>query len=150
MKGAVVKAALMCIGLGCAAQLFQHALQSNFINKFLQEDLLNMLVALFAINTATIGLLLTRIRDIAERSQSGSTFAVTRAQCLLSVREQLALIILALLLLTIAESPCIEPRGSLRFGIDALLVAVFAYAILVLYDTAKAVFVLVDFPPNTT
>lgn len=145
MMGQILKTSLVCVGVGYLSQVVQSSLDSEFLNHFLSCNLVNLLVALLAINTATLGIVLTKIRDLVERYGSPESFQRTRAQCLLSVREQLALIVVAIVLLTVSGSSRLTGEGDLRLVINTLVAAVFAYAIHILYDTAISVFVIIDF-----
>ena len=136
--------ACTCIVIGLAAISVSELLQSAYLPDFLGADLLVILVALMAINTTTASVILTKMREIADKNPEVD-FAGTRRSMKAATVEQLALIVLAIALLVAKGSPSLldhVPHAS--FAINSLLVAVFAFALQVLYDTSKAVYVILD------
>jgi len=107
------------------------------------------LIALLAINSATTGIVLTKIRGLIESGGSASVFSSTRAQMVLSVREQVVLIVVAISALTVASSPLLPKSDIVQLFFESIVVGVFAYSLLVLYDTAIGVLLIVDFDPNS-
>lgn len=63
---------------------------------------------------------------------------------LLSVKEQIGLIIVASILLVVRYSNAYEKLQIDNIFIDTALLSTFIYAILILYDTAKSVFIIID------
>ena len=135
----------MSIGIGFIAQVLQSSLTTNYLNYFLSENLITILIALLAINSATLGIVLTKIRDLVEKHGNAQCFNTTKQQMILSIKEQIALIIFAVTFLTIVSSPLVAPYSNLKMLFDATVVAVFSYALFVLYDTAKGVLIIIDF-----
>lgn len=131
------------ISLGIAFLSF-YALEgigSDYLIKFLRENIVSLQIGLLAINTATLGVVLTKLRDLVEKGVDPATFSTARNEMLLSIREQVALIISALVLLSL------DSAKSLLFPIPVeltqiLLISCFVYSIMILYDTAKSVFVV--------
>lgn len=144
----VLRTGLFSLGAGFLCQITQDWLASQYMNEFFRANLINMLVALLAVNSATMGIVLTKIRELVEKHGHGEAFQETRSQFLLSVREQVGLIAIAILLLTIAQSKHIQdvPNTSLLFG--SAIAAVFVYSMTILYDIAKGVLIIIDFNPN--
>jgi hypothetical protein len=122
-------------------------MQSDYFSMFLKGNLINLIAALLAINAATLSIVLTKIRELVEKHGHGDAFAATRQQMLLSIKEQVSLIGVAVLLLTAVEAkaPFMQDVPNLPLALNTGVCAVFVYAILVLYDTAKSVFVILDF-----
>jgi hypothetical protein len=145
MISQVLKTSIMSIGVGFLAQVLQSFLTTNYLNDFLAENLITILVALLAINSATLGIVLTKIRDLVEKHGNARYFNSTRQQMVLSIKEQIALIIFAVTFLTIVSSPLLASYTNLKMLFDATVVAVFTYALFVLYDTAKGVLIIIDF-----
>lgn len=144
-----VRTALIALALGFLSQLAQRALQTDYLNLFLSSNLLTLLIALLAINSATMGIVLTKIRGLIETGGgSASTFKSTKAQMVLSVREQIGLIVVAIGALTVASSPLLPQSDTLELAIESVVVGVFVYSLLVLYDTAIGVLIIVDFDPR--
>ena len=143
-----IRTALIALALGFLSQLAQRALETDYLNAFLRSNLLTLLIALLAINSATTGIVLTKIRGLIEIGGNASTFKSTRAQMVLAVREQVALIVVAIAALTVASSPLLPQNDTLQLFFESVVVGVFAYSLLVLYDTAVGVLLIVDFDPR--
>ena len=117
-------------------------LDSNFILDFLDDDLISILITVFAINTATNSLLIADLANIAKSTDL--KFKQSYEQIKFSIYEQLILIVLGFLLLMIRGSQ-INFESEILFILDTLLVCVFAFSIDILRDTAMAVFKLIEF-----
>lgn len=142
----VVKTSFISFGVGFLAQFIQGLLGSTYLDTFLKDNLINLLVALLAVNSATMGIVLTKIRDLVDKKGNGGTsFNDTKNQMLLSVKEQVALIAVGLFLLTLSESKTIVAVSDVDKLIKSILCSIFVYAMIVLYDTAKGVLIIVDF-----
>ncbi len=141
----VIGTTFVSLGAGFLAQVIQNWLDSQYFTIFLQGNLINLLVALLAVNSATMGIVLTKIRDLVEKHGQADAFARTRSQMLLAVREQIVLIALAILTLTLSQSAHLNtiPNVELFFGSCAC--GLFVYAMTILYDTARSVLIIIDF-----
>lgn len=129
------------------AALINHILtliKSEFLFNFLSSNIINIQIALLAVNAATLGIVLTKIRDIIERTGAVRAFEMTRKEMLLSIKEQIALIVFSLTVLAIKSATNL-PLDIPLFLIQTALIASFIYSINILYDTAKSVFVILDF-----
>ncbi|WP_276897569.1 hypothetical protein [Helicobacter japonicus] len=104
---------------------------------------------MLAINSATLGIILTKIREIIDRFPDKSDFSRSKKQMLLSIKEQIVLIMFSSIALILLGSCIINKLRNdiVNLSFDALLIACFAYAVLILFDVAKSVFVLLDFKP---
>lgn len=130
--------------IGLLVTLLAKWLQSVFISTFLSENLITLLVALVAINTTTLSVVLTKIREISD--QLGGDFSRTAKEMKLSIAEQVVLVILAVLTQVIGSSSLINHSYPIiGFISDVILVSIFSYAIYILYDTANSVFVILQF-----
>lgn len=141
----ILLAAFCSLGVGFICQLTQDWLGSQYFNEFLKGNLINLLVALLAVNSATMGIVLTKIRDLVDSKGHGEKFKETRQQMLLSVKEQVWLIGIAIVLLTVAQSKYVAGISNLTMFLNSVIAGVFVYGMLVLYDTAKGVLIIVDF-----
>lgn len=141
----ILSAIFISIGIGFISQLSQDWLGSNYFNGFLKSNLINLLVALLAINTTTMGIVLTKIRDLVDSKGHGEAFKKTRQQMILSVKEQLVLIVLAIILLTISESNYFLSITNFDLLNNSLISGIFVYSMMVLYDTAISVLIIIDF-----
>lgn len=136
--------ACTCIVIGLAADALSLAAGSTFLPDFMSANLLVVLIALMAINTTTVSVLLTKMREIAD-SHPEVNFQATRRSMRNATLEQLVLIVIAAVLLVVKGSTLILAKVPYsEFVITSLLVAVFAFALQVLYDTASAVYVILD------
>lgn len=142
----VLKNTFFALGIGFVAVIICGWLETEYLMTFFSANLITILVALLAVNAATMGIVLTKIRDLIDGQDGGAgCFSETRRQMLLSVKEQVGLIILAILILSIDQSPIVSSISNVNLLIDAVVTAIFAYALMVLYDTAKGVLIIVDY-----
>lgn len=144
MNTNVLKTTFASLGVACAVQFFLHQIQSNFVFDFLKSNITNLQVALLAVNTATLGIVLTKIREIIDKTGQRATFDSTRNEMLLSIKEQVTLIAASLLVLALESGKALPIAMSSEI-FQAALIASFIYSIFILYDTAKSVFVILDY-----
>lgn len=144
MNIGVIKTFLMSVGAGCIAQLLLHQVQSDAIFTFLKSNITNIQIALLAINAATLGIVLTKIRELMDKTNQQAAFESTKHEMLLSIKEQMWLIGTSLLIIAM-ESAKASPFGLSTEVWQAGLIASFVYSMVVLYDTAKSVFVLLEY-----
>jgi hypothetical protein len=144
MNAGVLKTAFTSLGVACVVQFLLHQLQSNFVFDFLKSNITNIQIALLALNTATLGIVLTKIREIIDRTGQREIFESTRSEMLLSIKEQVTLIAASLFILALESAKNLPIAVSSEI-FQAALTASFIYSIYVLYDTAKSVFVILDF-----
>ena len=100
----VIKSTLVALGLAFLAQTIFSSVQSRYVYTFLSANLINVQVALLAINTATLGIVLTKLRDLTGRGGSSEQFHDVRRQMLLSIKEQIALVFFAIIFLSLQEA----------------------------------------------
>lgn len=143
----VAKAVLLSLGGGFLCQLAQDALGSQYLNDFLKANLVNLLVTLLAVNSATMGIVLTKIRELVENHGHADSFRETREQFLLSIKEQVFLIGAAVVLLTVQGSKHLVGLPNLPLFLWSALAGVFIYGMMILYDTAKGVLIIIDYDP---
>lgn len=148
MIAQTTKYALISLAVGYIAQLSQGCAMSNFLTNFLKNNLITLLIELLAINSATMGIVLTKIRDLVESKGGASCFKKTRNQMIHSVKEQVFLILLGVVFLIAADSPLVVGVPNLPMLIQSCIIGVFVYSLMVLYDTAKSVLLIVDFDPD--
>lgn len=141
----ILQTSLISLALGFLIQLLQTWLGSTYLNGFFKQNLITLLVALLAVNSATMGIVLTKIRDLVEIRGHGDTFTNTRCQMILAVREQIVLIMLAAVFLIIEDSAHIASLQHIHLLLQSIISGIFAYAMMILYDTAKSVLIIIDF-----
>lgn len=143
----VIRTAFISLGIGFLVEILNGWLSSQFLSTFFAGNLITILIALLAINAATLGIVLTKIRDLLDDSGRSDFFVKTRAHMLLSIKEQIGLIVIATALLILKSGESIATIPNMLFLINATLTAIFSYSLIVLYDTAKSVLIIVDYEP---
>ncbi|MCX6960474.1 MAG: hypothetical protein NTW91_09415 [Verrucomicrobia bacterium] len=143
-----VKTAFISVGVGFVLSIFQDLVATSYLSDFLRSNLISLLIALLAINSATLGVVLTKIRDLADKHGGIEYFRNTKAEMIISLHEQISLIVIGTLLLMIEKSSFILGLSYSGLVLRVLLSAVFIYSMIVLYDTAKSVFCILDFNPK--
>tara|TARA_R110002124_G_scaffold85350_1_gene221398 strand:- start:998 stop:1441 length:444 start_codon:yes stop_codon:yes gene_type:complete len=142
----VLTTSLVSLGVGYLCNLVQSAGETHYLTSFLQQNLITLLVALLAINSATMGIVLTKIRDLIDKAGGGAEcFNDTKAQMLLSIKEQIALIVIAASLLTVGGSALVVANEEMQSAFAISLTAIFVYSMLNLYDSAKSVLIIIDY-----
>lgn len=126
----------MALFFGILIYLLEYFVGTSFIKNFFQNNLISILTTLLAINVAVLSIILTRM---AIRDPSMSNFANSKAEIWKSINEQVILIAVALILSIFSskESYATYPE-LIEHTISVLFITVFAYAIYILRDTAKA------------
>lgn len=126
----------VCFFISSVFYFIELLLNVNFTRLFFQQNLINLLTTLLAINVAVLGIVLSRIVAL---NQSGENFTNTKKEILKSLKEQVALICLSLALsIFSAKGKYDSYPDFLNYLISVLLMSVFFYAIYILYDTAKS------------
>jgi len=123
---------------------FSKWIESDFLNKYLDENLITLLIALLAINTTTSSVVMTKLKEIAD--ETGGNFSNTIVQLKHSIYEQIIYIIIAVIVLVLSGSKkVVSIHAYSDFILDVLLVAVFSAAMYTLFDTAKSIFVILRY-----
>lgn len=122
--------------------LLSKYLESNFLFKYLTDNIIGLLLTLLAINTATLGLIASKIQDMLEKYPKMS-FKQTTNEMKFSLTEQVVLIIISVISLIILDSKVIIFQYK-ELLLNTVLVSVLIYSISILWDTGKAVFVIID------
>lgn len=148
MIASILKSSLISVGIACLATFLLESIGSQYLFDFLKQNVINIQIGLLAINTATLGVVLTKLRDLVDKGIPLSKFSNARSEMLLSIKEQMALIIAALIILSTDSArsiPIYIPTGLTRI----LLLSCFVYSLMILYDTAKSVFVVLGESPDS-
>jgi len=136
-----IKSSLLFIFIGALVRYFCLSINSTYLIDFLDKNLISLLIALLAINTTTGSVVMTKLREIIERH--GGDFQCTIGQIKLSIIEQLAFIIIALIALVLLDSKQVIELHDLAMPIlESILIAVFIASLHNLYDTASSIFVI--------
>lgn len=148
MIASILKSSLVSVGFACLATFLLESIGSQYVFDFLRQNLINIQIGLLAINTATLGVVLTKLRDLVDKGIPLSKFADARNQMLLSIKEQVALIIAALIILSTESAASIPVRIPPELT-RILLLSCFVYSLMILFDTAKSVFVVLGEAPES-
>lgn len=143
----VVKTTFFSLGIGFITEVINVWLNSSFLHKFLEANLVTILIALLAINAATMGIVLTKVMDIVEKNNGVgiSCFSKTKTQMLISIKEQIVIIVLAIALLILKNSPIVLNIENSELLLNSSITACFIYSLSILYDTAKGILVIINF-----
>lgn len=136
---------LIAIGGAFLLVQAQDLFHSKYIIIFLDKNLVSLLIALLAINSASLGIVLSKIRELVDREKGVGNFSKTKSEMLFSIREQIFLIFLSLALLMFNDSPVLTDYPRMKPIVEISVVTCFTYAMLVLYDSARSIFVILDF-----
>lgn len=138
-----IKDWLLNLVTGAIAVAVSAWLDSSFLEGFLSSGLITLLVALLAINTTTVGLVASKVKDLADKH--GYDFEISIRAMRHSVTEQIVLLIVATVVSVIKDSTVIG--GMLPYH-DAIwttvLAAIAIGAVQVLADTASGIFVVLN------
>lgn len=143
----VVKTTFFSLGVGFITEVINVWLNSSFLHKFLEANLVTILIALLAINAATMGIVLTKVMDIVEKNNGFgiSCFSKTKTQMLISIKEQIVIIVLAIALLILKNSPIVLNIKNSELLLNSSITACFIYSLSILYDTAKGILVIINY-----
>lgn len=117
-------------------------LASDFLFIYLKENIIGLLLTLLAINTATLGLIASKIQDIVVE-QPKFDFSETIKEMKISLIEQLVLIGISVFALLFIDSEKIMFEVKNDIG-NVILTTVLIYSVNILWDTGKAVFVVIE------
>ncbi|MBK7344714.1 MAG: hypothetical protein IPJ06_17455 [Saprospiraceae bacterium] len=137
-----IKNIALFIVVSIVVKLLSDYLESKFLIEFLEDDLITILITVFAINTATNSLLITDLAKLAKSKEI--KFKNSYEQIRIAIAEQLILVMLGFLLLIIRGTSQGLPM-EIMYIVDTLLIATFVFALDILRDTALAVFKLIEF-----
>ena len=147
MKG-ILKNILISVGCAYIFGQAQILLSSDYLTKFLKDNLIMIQITLLAINTASLSIVLSKIRDLIDKSKTINSFDKTKDAMFLSIKEQICLIFLSLALLILNESLLVKSFLYWPQIIEIAIITCFVYSITILYDTATSVFVILSFNNN--
>lgn len=142
-----LKAIVFVLFIGTGFNAIAIWLKSDFVSEFLCDKIVLILIPLLAINIATISVIMTKLKEIVEKF--GGDFNTTVNEMKISVREQLVLIGVTLLVLMLRGSDLIEgvfPYHSIVF--DSIIVSALIYSLDILRDTGNTVFHILRFEQN--
>ncbi|TYC14779.1 hypothetical protein ES677_05205 [Bizionia gelidisalsuginis] len=130
------------IVIGIVMTILGKILDSDFLFMYLKESIIGLLLTLLAINTATSGLIASKIQDIIV-NQPKIDFSDTIKEMKRSLLEQIILISLSIITLLLMDSTKLTFLFKVEIS-NVILVSILAYSINILWDTGKAVFVIIE------
>lgn len=118
------------------------SLESTILYNYLNDNLISLLLTLLAINTATSGLIASKIQDILLEIPE-IDFKSTIKEMKLSLLEQIVLIFFSISTLVLDDSKILyfEHKDCV---LNIVSVAVLIYSIEILWDTGKSVFIIIE------
>ena len=128
--------------LGVLITFLGQFLESDFLFEYLKENIIGLLLTLLAINTATLGLIASKIQDIVVKYPKFD-FSSTTKEMKTSLKEQIILICVSVLTLFLLDTSKYQFDYKTEVG-NVIMTTVLIYSINILWDTGKAVFVIID------
>lgn len=138
--------AYFVIGLGLYGM--SYLLQSSFLLDFLRNNLISLIATLLAINIANSTLLLSKLENIISQSNNLNifpSFTKTTKEIYINLRDQIFLILGAIFFLSLEDSKYIIDYPCALFWVRSCIIAVLVYVIDILWDTAKAVIIILNY-----
>lgn len=124
--------------------ILSETIKSDFIYKFLEDNIITILIALLAINITTMSVVMTKLQELYDKF--GPKFGNTITSLKHAMIEQVTLIVFSVLILIIKDSTIISNAFKFCEPIcNVSLIAIFIAGVAILFDTGNAVFIIVDF-----
>ena len=134
----------MMVLVGACVRLIVSWIESPYLMKFLDANLINLQIALLAITTTTAGVVLSRMREMMDRI--GANFDLTITAFRRSAYEQIFLVFSSITLLSAINSPVIIAlHANAKIILECLLTSVFLASLYNLYDNAKSIFIIISY-----
>ncbi|AJA69884.1 hypothetical protein MYRA21_2775 [Myroides sp. A21] len=137
-----IKVFAICFAISIFLEIVANAIESNLLIEFLKSNILTLLLALLAINAATLGVTVSKIQEIVAKYE-GINFKESIQEMLFSLKEQIALIVITTIILVIEGSKVLVFQYK-DLVCHSIIYAVFFHSIHILWDTAKSVFVIIE------
>ncbi|MGI6394523.1 MAG: hypothetical protein ACOX2F_07330 [bacterium] len=123
--------------------IFYKVLNTVFFTKFMEENLITIMIALMAINSSTLSIILSKISEL---STVEDDFKRTKESMMRSIKEEFIMLFLTVLTLALKSSPTLFPKCTEKeFVFGSLLLVLFIWMIHVLWDISKSVFSIISF-----
>lgn len=115
----------------------------------MSDKLLWVLITLMTINVTTSSVIMTKLREIVDAT--GGSFPDSVNELRLVFKEYLWMIIIAFLVSVAEDSVLLSKYLPLfDFVVNVVLTTILGYAIYVLYDLAKSIFILLEYEHNNS
>jgi len=124
-------------------------IQSNSLFVFFNDNLVLLLVALSAINNTTLGVIMSKLKEISK--EYFTDFSEVIRQMKISIKEQLILILVGTSIQILCGSSLLFFKNDTFLYISqVLLIFIFLYSLYILYDTANMIFDILNFENKET
>jgi hypothetical protein len=126
--------------------IISHLLGTKYLFAYLSTNIITIQITIMAISTAIRGLVVSKLQEVKNKFPETSLKPITKA-LLFSFKEQIFLLATSILLNTIADSKISNKlifSEYFDFVIEVSLFFVFVYAVDILWDTGKSIFVIID------
>jgi hypothetical protein len=137
----------LCLGLGLGIHKVAEWLSSDFLKRFYESGLIPMEIILLAINVASAAILLKLIAELP--NVKSTHFVDVRRQIAFGIYEQIAIILLTLLLVLVVSSTLIiedfQPNKAMYY---ILLTSILVYELEILRDTFHSVVEMIELTLN--
>lgn len=133
------------IMVGLLIQVLTDYIHSNYLMEFYENNLVTILISLLAINSATMSIVLSKVRELID---NGGSFDRTKKEMQKSILQQIVTIVISLMVLVLLDTRLILEIDKLSLGLKATLHACFIFALINLYDNAKTTFIIIDIKTN--
>ena len=131
------------LAIAFVLNILSSSIESSFFSSFLNENVIIILVTLLAINTATSGLIISKLHELSEKN--GANFDNSYNSLKNSLKEQIIIIIVCSVSLILRNSKLLETQIPFHYLIfDTIILATFIYSLDILYDTGKSIFLIVN------
>lgn len=122
---------------------FYKILGTVFFTKFMEENLITIMIALMAINSSTLSIILSKISEL---STIEDDFKKTKESMMRSIKEEFIMLFMTVFTLAFKSSPTLFPECvEKEFVFGSLLLVLFIWMIHVLWDISKSVFSIISF-----
>lgn len=129
--------------IGIIINITTNFIESDFLYIFLKTNFITILIALLAINTTTSSVVMTKLRDLS--IDNPEIFRSTLKEFKISIIEQVVIIIITVVCFTGIESKFILKFSGMIVYFKCLIYTLFSYSLYILYDTAKSIFVILEY-----
>lgn len=113
---------------------------------YLFDNLITIQLTLLAINTATIGVVVSKLQDVKIRYKELDVKPIMES-LLGSLKEQVFLIAVAIGIIILIDSDITSKfkyTSSSDFVLETIMITIFVNSVQVLWDTGKSIFVLIN------
>lgn len=130
----------VCIAI--IISLIAEVLSFKFLFNYLRQNVIGVLLAMLTINITMLVLIASKIHDTLIQYPK-LNFSNTKKEMKISLLEQAILILLSIICQLILDNSKISYEDK-DFAVNTILITVLIYAVSILWDTGRAVFIFND------